>query len=301
MRRDYDDDRDYGPTQTSGMAVASLILGLLSFCASVLTGGPAVVLGIISLIAIKNSNGQVRGNGLAIAGLVTGILGSLSGVVTVAILMALLLPATQKVREAAARMQSMNNLKEIGIGMHNYHSANDRLPPQAITGKESGKPLLSWRVALLPYVGEDLLYKQFKLDEPWDSPNNKPLLNMMPKVYTHPTARTVDPTLTYYQVFVGPKALFETGKRIKFTDVPDGTSNTILVAEAANPVPWTKPEDLPFDPDGPLPALGGLSSSGFNVMMADGMARSIDPKKVSQQTLRAAITRNGNETLGPDW
>jgi Protein of unknown function (DUF1559)/Domain of unknown function (DUF4190) len=296
MPPDYD-DVDSGQPRTSGMAVASLILGLLSFCTSFLTGGPAVVLAIMSLIAIKNSNGQVRGTGLAIGGLITGLLGTLA----VFVLPLLLLPAVQKVHESAARMQSSNNLKMMGLAMHSYNDDKGQLPPQAITGKESNKPLLSWRVAILPYLGENALYQQFKLDEPWDSTNNKPLLNLRPKVYAHPAGRDPDPTMTYYQVFVGKGTAFEPGRKVKLPiDFPDGTPNTILVVEAANPVPWTKPDDLTFDPDGPLPALGGLSAGGFNVLAADGSTRFLG-QKLSEQTVRGAITRNGSEVLGPDW
>jgi hypothetical protein len=302
MTRDYDDIADGGPSRTSGMAVASLVLGVLSFCASALTGLPAVILGVISLISIKNSNGRVGGTGLAVAGLVTGVVGSLAGLGVSALLIGLLLPAVQRVREAAVRVQSGNNMKEIAVGMHIYAGANGgSLPPAAITGKD-GKPLLSWRVALLPYVMGAPVYQQFKLDEPWDSPHNKPLLSMRPRVYAHPAATDGDPTTTYYQVFVGKKTAFEPGRQIKFgLDFPDGMPNTILIAEAANPVPWTKPDDLPFDPDGPLPPVGGLLAGGWQVATADGAVRMIDLKKVSQQTLRAAITRNGNDPLGPDW
>src|SRR5262249_51556565 len=97
----------------------------------------------------------------------------------------LLIPAVQKTREAASRMQNQNNLKEMALAMHNYHDVNGKFPPAAICDKQ-GKPLLSWRVAILPYVEQDNLYKQFKLDEPWDSEHNKKLIAQMPKVYALP-------------------------------------------------------------------------------------------------------------------
>src|ERR1700676_3675353 len=107
----------------------------------------------------------------------------------IAVLIALLLPAVQAAREAARRAQCVNNLKQIGLAMHNYHSTYDCFPP-AVTADDQGRPLLSWRVLILPYLEEAPLYAQFHLDEPWDSPHNLPLASKMPRVYTCPS----DPT-----------------------------------------------------------------------------------------------------------
>ena len=93
---------------------------------------------------------------------------SISSPGTSAVAIALLLPAVQSAREAARRAQCVNNLKQIGLAFHNYHSANNAFPRAAITDKQ-GKPLLSWRVAILPYIGQQGLYNRFNLDEPWDS------------------------------------------------------------------------------------------------------------------------------------
>src|SRR5271166_372859 len=97
----------------------------------------------------------------------------------IAMLIALLLPAVQAAREAARRAQCTNNLKQIALAMHNYASANNCFPPAA-TYTRDGKPLLSWRVLILPYLEQASLYNQFHLDEAWDSPNNKPLGDRMP-------------------------------------------------------------------------------------------------------------------------
>ena len=91
-------------------------------------------------------------------------------------------------REQTRRGICTNNLKQIGRGMHIYHEVNGRLPPAAITDKD-GKPLLSWRVAILPYVEQQALYNKFKLDEPWDSPHNKALIEEMPAVYACPSGK----------------------------------------------------------------------------------------------------------------
>ena len=89
--------------------------------------------------------------------------------------------AVTSVQSAAERANSSNNLKQIGLGMHNYHDQNNKLPPPYLKTKD-GKPGLSWRV-ILPYIEQDFLYRQFKLDEPWDSPKNLALLNQMPQTY----------------------------------------------------------------------------------------------------------------------
>jgi hypothetical protein len=152
-------------------------------------------------------------------------------------------------------------------------------------------------VALLPYLDEVELYKQFHLDEPWDSPHNKKLLRKMPKVYAPPGGATREPYTTYYQVFVGPRAAFEERRATMIpASFPDGLSNILLVVEAGRPVPWTKPEDLPFTPDGPLPALGGLFPGIFNAAFGDGSVHALSTRADPAQ-LRLAIMRDDGETL----
>src|SRR5262245_56693586 len=90
--------------------------------------------------------------------------------------------ATAVVPASPQRAGVANNLKQIGVAMHTYHDKHRSFPAAAIYGKD-GKALLSWRVALLPYLGLEALYKEFKLDEPWDSAHNKRLLEKMPAVY----------------------------------------------------------------------------------------------------------------------
>src|SRR5207302_195221 len=200
------DDRPLRPAPegTSGKAVASLILGILSFCLPVILGIPAIILAILGLRDINRSQGRLKGQGLAIAGIITAVLGGLV-LGPIAVGVGLLVPAVQKVREAAERVQSFNNLHELGLAMHHYNDRNGRLPPRVVTDK-NGKPLYSWRVLLLPHIGQDSLYKQFKLDEPWDSPDNIRLLSQMPRTYASPPRPGDDPTMTYYQVFDGKGA-----------------------------------------------------------------------------------------------
>lgn len=208
-------------------------------------------------------------------------------------LVATLLPAIQKARITSKRMQSANNLKQIALAMHNYHDTYRHFPPQALRDKND-KPLLSWRVAILPFIEQDALYRQFKLDEPWDSEHNKKLLAQMPSIYAPVNVNTKEKYETYYQAFAGKGSAFEPGETIRFQDIPDGTSNTIMVVEAADSVPWTKPEDLPFDPAKPLPKLGAEFPDIFLAAFCDGsvhdIKKTIDPKK-----LLSFILRNSGE------
>ena len=213
----------------------------------------------------------------------------------------LLLPAVQKVRMAAGRAQGSNNLKQIALAIHSYHDANGHFP-QDITDK-NGKPILSWRVAILPYLEQDNVYKLFKLDEPWDSENNKRAAQLAIKTYLSPQANTPNPAgLTHYQAFVGPGTLFEPGKKIKFTDITDGTSNTIMVVETAEAVEWAKPGGIPFDPKKPLPKLVGPGDPNLiQVALGDGSVRAVNLKTVTEKTLKNAIQRDDGNPLGEDW
>jgi hypothetical protein len=162
-----------------------------------------------------------------------------------------------------------NNLKQIGVASHTYADDHDRKFADDLTDRD-GRPLLSWRVALLPYVEEQKLYQEFKLDEPWDSEHNKKLIKQMPKVYA-PVRVKAKEGETFLQRFVGKGALFnENGVAYPVPKLPDGTSNTALIVEAGDPVIWTKPVDLPFNLKGPLPKLGGLFDGDFHILLCDG-------------------------------
>jgi hypothetical protein len=200
-----------------------------------------------------------------------------------------------------ARVQSINNLKMIALAMHNFaaNSKETRFAPPAI--RKDGKPLLSWRVAILPYIDQQgqALHDKFHLDEPWNSPHNKMLLNQMPDVYA-PVLRTDEPRgSTYYQVFTGPGALFEDELGPRLQNVKDGTSNTIMVVEAGSPVPWTKPEDISYDKEKPLPRLGRQFDDGFHTAFADGSVRFVGNAN-DPEVIRRFITRSGGEIITAD-
>ena len=136
------------------------------------------------------------------------------------------------------------NLRQIGIAFQQYSDQMKSLPAHAIYSKDDKAPLLSWRVAILPYLGQNALYQEFKLDEPWDSPHNKQLIAKMPSIYEPAGSGQREEGLTSWQVFNGPDAVFDGNKKMAFGDIKDGLANTILVIEGKNPVIWTKPADL---------------------------------------------------------
>lgn len=209
------------------------------------------------------------------------------------------LEARKKTQEAAGRLTASNNLKQIGLAMHNYHDANNAFPPAAVCDK-TGKPLLSWRVLILPYIEQEALFKEFKLDEPWDSVNNKKLLAKMPKVYAIPGVTPEGGTDTHFRVFVGNGAGFDWLKGGRLATITDGTSNTFMCVTGADAVPWTKPDELEFDPEkDPTKLLGTVVGGRVLVGMFDGSVRTLG-KIPPKETLKAYITASGGEVINDD-
>ena len=206
------------------------------------------------------------------------------------------LPAVSSSRQAARRATSMNNMKQIGLAMLLHETAFGAFPP-AYTADEDGKPLLSWRVRVLPYIEQNHLYEQFKLDEPWDSEHNKKLIGSMPRIYRSPASKTA-PGMTNYLTVRGDRTAFPDDKGQKLGNFTDGTANTIMVVEVddAKAVPWTKPEDFPHNKEQPMAGLGGLWDGGFLAGMCDGSVRFIRTA-IAPDMLNALFTRDGGEIV----
>jgi serine/threonine-protein kinase len=200
--------------------------------------------------------------------------------------------------EAGRRIQSQNNMRQIALAVLNYESAYNRLPPAYLADK-NGKPLLSWRVAILPFIEQDALYQKFHLDEPWDSEHNKKLINSAVAVYRSPASKN-KPGMTNYLTIRGKDTVFPGKDSIKIMDIVDGTSNTIMVVEAddSKAVPWTKPDDLNYDEKSPAAGLGGLFTGGFNAVLCDGSSRFL-PSTTKAEMLRRLFNRNDGEVI--DW
>ncbi|MHB8971546.1 MAG: DUF1559 family PulG-like putative transporter [Pirellulaceae bacterium] len=230
------------------------------------------------------------------------------------VLVALLLPAVQGAREAARRSQSMNNLKQIALALHNYHDTFTAFPP-AYSADKDGKPLLSWRVFILPYIEQTPLYQEFNLDEPWDSDHNKKLIARMPQIFRSPNSGA-EPEKTVYLGNAGEDGVFvpPTGGAIKsggtpqmplglsFAKISDGTSNTIMTVEANDgaAVIWTKPDDFVPAADNPLQGLTGMRPGGFLAGLCDGSVRFI-AATIDKSTLKALFTCSGGEVVEFDY
>jgi len=215
-----------------------------------------------------------------------------------------MLPAIEEAQQAAKRTQSINNLRQLALAMHNYHDVNGSFPPavsytyrtEVVGGEErTSEHPHSWRVALLPFFehGPRDLYEQYRFDEPWDSEANMKVLEQMPDAFRSPHDEPSS-TNTSFFVLTGPGAIFDGEERTQFREVTDGTVQTLLLVEAKRPVSWTKPEDIPYAADGPVPKLGGWIDGEFLAATADSAVHRVSAD-VDEATLRAFITKAGME------
>jgi hypothetical protein len=231
--------------------------------------------------------------------------------VAIALLLALMVQVRDAFRsgaEAARRSQCVGNLKHIVYALHTYESAWGRLPPAYSTDAQ-GRPLLSWRVLILPYLEQNPLWDQFHTDEPWDSPHNIRLIDDMPYSYqcpTHRPDRSIARRFTSYFALSAPGTAMSGPTPIRFDQVTDGTSRTLLLVESMQAdVPWTSPVDI--DPRmGRLTNAPSDSSTGpvtphvrmrcLNAAAADGMILGLDPDRL-RPLLLPASTMAGGESL----
>ncbi len=213
----------------------------------------------------------------------------------------IIIPTLRIAGERARREVCPNNLKQIGLAMHNYHDRHGCFPAAA-TFDDRGRPLLSWRVTILPFMEEDALYREFHLNEPWYSPHNRTLLGKMPAAFACPLneGRKGWAEMSTYQVIIGPQTMF-TGRTagVRLADVTDGTANTILVVETNDLAPWTAPHDVAFSSASSLGTCGSEHPGGLNAAMADGSVQFIK-STIDPGVLWSLMTRDGGEVLKPE-
>lgn len=192
------------------------------------------------------------------------------------------------------------------MAVANYHDVHGHLPPPFVRGPD-GRPWHSWRVLVLPYIEQGRLHDRYKFDEPWDGPNNRLLASEMPRLYRFHHGVPDDTTVSNYLAVVGPETAWHPTEKVKFADMLDGVSKTILIVENAGAgVHWLEPRDLPFaDFDYRLNTPGGIGSPHTRpgVALADGSLRMLGPE-VTPDVLRALLTVRGGEPLadtGTGW
>ncbi len=241
------------------------------------------------------STAKAKGMGTGLILLLTFGVGGCC-LLSVGTLVALMFPALKAVQGAADRTHTMNNMKQIVIACHNHHDAMRTFPSPRSGPRQVGMPApdLSWRVTILPFIEQAHLFNGIDPTDAWNGPRNLKWLAMRPLVYESKLHPTPDTTVTHFQYFTGPKTMFPDPNRgTSFPQIPDGLSNTFMFAEAAAPVPWTKPADMAITPNGPLP----LPTDRFLVGFADGSVRMIDRSKVDDNILRLFIDpADGNPT-----
>jgi len=232
--------------------------------------------------------------------------GGISGafvILVIGIAVPWLLSQTADVRPSAYRAECASNLKKIALGLRNYHQEFGCLPP-SYTPDKNGRPMHSWRVLLLPYIGQAKLYRAYRLDEPWNGPNNSKLAGARPSTYACPADHVTfvtGATGTNYFAVVGLDTAWDS-ERPPWIGKPDEDDRRILLVEAENTgINWMEPKDLTLDQ-----AIAGLTSesgtrisSGHgdrmvaNAALANGVVYMM-PTDVPSEVLREMVTEDFN-------
>jgi type II secretory pathway pseudopilin PulG len=228
--------------------------------------------------------------------------------IIVAVLVALILPAAQP-RRNNGRNLCRNNLKQIGLALHNYHEVHGSFPP-AITFGPDGRPCHSWRTLLLPFLEEPDLFARYRMDEPWNGPNNRKLAERIGplSVFACPADEHAGTGHTSYLAVIGEGTMWPPAGPFRRDDVPDGAHRTLLLVEVAHSgVHWMEPRDLRFEEMSfeigathkPAPRGHGGTDRWFreddppvaSVLLVDGGVRSIAPANAPPKILRSLLLR----------
>ena len=188
-------------------------------------------------------------------------------------------------------------LKQIGLALHSYEATHGHFP-SAVTRDSAGKPLFSWRVELLPFLEQEQLYFKLNRKEAWNHPDNKTLLEKVPDIYAMSSddpAKTASGTR--FVAVVGKGGVFDETTTTKLPDITDGTSNTLMVVEASEPVHWAEPRDLAYTAGGPVPILGIPTADVFWILLADGSPHTLVRGNVRPADFKGLFTRSGNELV----
>jgi hypothetical protein len=275
--------------------------GIVSIPASVLLAIVAVAAGVRA-ISQKIPDAQVESNDIAKSAIATG---AVSGVLAV-FLGFMLWPIVPGTIGSLQLTMSQRNLEQLGLALRQYHEDYGCFPPAAACDSK-GQALLSWRVLILPFLQgpqnreTTLLFEQFHLDEPWDSPHNRRLIGKMPRVFSNPFDHDREQGMASYLAIAGPETVFPPDRVVHTSDIRDGESQTILLIEiGSSRTPWTKPEDLQLEfAADPKRITSAQGWGARHILFADGKVRIVstatDPK-----VWRALLTIAGGESIDDD-
>lgn len=281
---------------TSGKAIASMVLGLLSLVLWILTAIPAIILGVLALRDIAKSNDGLRGTGQAIAGIFFATLWTFTLLVA-----AVFLPASSIANNSAKEANSMANLKTIGVALHMYHATYGHLP-LTLEAADSAAPPQSWRVKLLPFLEQIELAKNYNAKLAWDDPKNENATQKVLDLYRSPFQTGKPTPTTNYLGVVGDGFVMNGKSSVRIRDIMDGTSATIYAVEyVPSPVRWAEPKDLTLeeyaayvaDPD------NQPTGNGFLVLFVDGTVHRLKPGLTKEQ-LRPLFSIAGGEKIDRD-
>jgi hypothetical protein len=229
-----------GPSGHANLLLVLYFIALLVVSVFICGAGEGMILGSLIFAAWAYIlSGRLRSTRLV----------RLCIVFVIPILLFMLFPAVSTPRWVARRSMCKNNLKQIGIGLHNYLEEYKTFPPAMMTD-ENGRPMHSWRVLLLPYLDQQIAYDRYDFNEPWDGPHNRKLLSEVPQVFACPESYDQDGHrhLTSYLAVAGSQTALPDLRGNKIGDFKDGSSNALLLIEyTASDIPWTEPRDLTLD------------------------------------------------------
>jgi hypothetical protein len=212
----------------------------------------------------------------------------------------------QSVSTVWGQQRIKTRLKRILYGMHYYHDQYQAFPPHAEARDTHGRSKLSWRVHLLPFLGQQELYKQFHLNEEWDSPHNRSLLEKMPRIYGQgifdgDPGRPIPTGYTTIVAPVGNGTVFGGDKVVSFRDMGDGVAQTVVLVEVKPElaVPWTAPQDYAFDPQAPASGMRCWPDGKLVVAFGDSSTYAISSRLKAEQ-YTGIFTYDGGERISLD-